>query len=317
MRRAWPVLVILVIAATAIILHSRSQRKGIGMTEQPPQKMTPEELEAEVEKACEAIRAGNCGPSPELWRYGRAVVPPLVPYLRDPNDDVRRHVVALLKAVEDPAAVPPLLQAMADPEIEIQQRAATALYEAYDPQLISKQPSAGQTLRKSVAAGNTSAAALLLLGYAGGKETTDLLSQVREKSAGKKTKLYDWSPAVTVTLPANVALSLLGDEEARAALIETTANDNLDELRFLLSVLREVDSPRVLHAVGQALDDTRLTGSGAPRGADSPRRLCDDTVNAFVDRLRLEIDFPLTDAQTYSDAQIDQVRQLIRAAIPQ
>ena len=317
MRRAWPVLVILVIAATAIILHSRSQQKGIGMTEQPPQKMTPEELAAEVEKACEAIRAGNSGPSAELWRYGREIVPPLVPYLQDPNHDVRRHVVALLKAVEDPAAVPPLLQAMADPEIEIQQRAAAALYEAYDPLLIAKQPSAGQTLRKSVADGNTSAAALLLLGYAGGEETIDLLSQVREKSAWKKTKLYDWSPVVTVALPANVALSLLGDEEARAALIETTANDNLDELRFLLSVLREVDSPRVLHAVGRALDDTRLTGSGAPRGAESPRRLCDDAVNGFVDRLRLEIDFPLTDAQTYTDAQIDRVRQLIRAAIPQ
>ncbi|MGB2822643.1 MAG: HEAT repeat domain-containing protein [Phycisphaerae bacterium] len=269
-----------------------------------------------VEKAFEAARDGNMGPVAELHELGEAVVGFLGKYLKDPDANIRREAVALLRAVGGKAALPLLARALGDPLVEIQERAAMALYERYDPETLAKSTEVSAALRKSVKAGNTRAAAILLLGYFPGPETQQLLSELRGKPAEDLTKLHEWSPTVPVSLAATVALSRLGENDARAGLLEAIENAGVNVLEFLFAVVRDIDSPEVLQALKPALDNQAEVSSGVPSGAAPRRRICDVAVNAFVGRLKLEVDFELSESGRYTEAQVQQVRQQIGGAIP-
>ena len=190
------------------------------------------------------------------------------------------------------------------------------MYENYDPSKISKHTDLATALRKSVKAGSTSAAVLLLLDYFPGKETESLLREVRDRKERSLTKLFEWSPVVPVSLPANVALSRLGDQRSRMALLDTIEASRPAELEFLLTAIREIDAPEVLHSLKRALDDQREVSAGVPSGAEPKRRLCDEPVNAFVKRLQLNVGVELSSARRYSKAEIDAVRNGIDASIP-
>ena len=101
------------------------------------------------------------------------------------------------------------------------------------------------------------------------------------------------------------------------ALLETIEAGALNVLEFLLTVIREIDAPEVLHALKRTLDDSREITSGVPAGAKPRRRLSDLAVNAFIRRLQLDVDFELSDSRRYTAAQVGQVRRKINASIPQ
>ncbi len=282
-----------------------------------PDQANNNELASRVEKAFAAARQGDFGPSSDLVSLGPAVVPLLQPYLDDPSEDVRRQAVDLLKAMPGAAAIPLLAKALADPTADIRERASLHLYANYKPEQLSGNASLGAALRKSIESGSDSAAAVLLLGYFPSPEAVAALEALLARAGGAQTELYSWSPVVPVTLPVHVSLSRLGHSTARASLLKEIESSNLAKLQFLLAVIREIDAPEALHALKRTLADTRVTGGGAPSGAQSKRRLCDDAVNAFLGRLRLKVDFTPSDADLYSEAQIESVRRAINSAIPQ
>lgn len=299
--------------AMAVNFHATAQ-KGDNPVTQPVQ----EALAQQLDNAFQAVGKGDFDPLAALSSRGKELIPLLPRYVKDPRVEVRREVLALLKAAGDKRAIPLLVEMLADADEQLVPEAATALYEQCSSEQIPDRARAVKALAAAFAAGNTSSASLvLLLGYLPGQDSLAALKKARREQADNSTKLHEWTAAVPVPLVADVALSRLGDSEARQRLLEAAAGDDLETLRFLLAVLRDVDAPNVLHAVAHTLDDKRLTGSNAPSGADSPRRLCDDAVDAFVARLNLKAGFPLNDAQTYSAAQIKDIRRMIREALPQ
>lgn len=290
-----------------------AQAKGNAVSESHA-SATP--LAEQLDKAIAALRRGDYQPISELTDRAKELVPLLARYAGDPSVEVRREVVALLRAANSPAGVPVLIHLLADADAEVQLAAAAGLY-WLDPAVLAKHPTSAKALAQSLAEGNTaSAPAVLLLGYGPAAHVTPALQKLRAQGETSRTKLEDWMPPVPVRLAAEVALSRLGDTQARRALLHAASQDDLAIRQFLLGVVRDIDAPEVLHALGAFLSDTRLTGSGAPSGAESQRRLCDDAVNALVRRLKLKVDFPLSEAQPYSQAQIDQVRARLAEPIP-
>ncbi len=290
-----------------------AQLKGDAVSQSQP---SASPLAEQLDKALAAVRRGDYEPISELTGRAKELVPLLPRYASDPSVEVRREVVALLEAGNTPAAVPVLVHLLADADAEVQRAAAASLYKR-DPAVLAKHPASAKALAQGVAEGNTaSAPAVLLLGYGPAAAVTPALQKLCTESSDSRTKLEDWTPPVPVRLAATVALSRLGDRQARQALLQATAEKDLAVRQFLLGVVRDIDAPEVLHALATFLDDPRPSGTGVPSGAESQRRLCDDAVNALVGRLKLKVDFPLTESQPYSPAQIEQVKARLAEAIP-
>lgn len=274
------------------------------------------DLAARTEAAFAAAREGDYQKLSQLGEHGAGIVPHLEPYIRDENEMVRLQAVALLATFDDPSAIPLLAAALGDSLQDIRARAALAFYEHYDPVRLADRAELGEALRDSVDRGNDAAAAILLLGYFPGDATSATLKALAERAGDAQTELAAWTPVVPVGLVVDISRSRLGDRAARLSLLRAGTEGTLAEREFLLSVLREVDAPDVLHALAGNLDDTSEIGGGAPSGAEPQRRLCDLAVVMFIGRLNLQVDFAVTESRRYSADEIDTVRQAIRNTIP-
>lgn len=301
---------LLVLAVSTLVLVANPLDGNLAMAEQTVN------IEQQVEQAFQAARKNEFDRVSRLPALGPRVAPLLAPYLRDAQVDLRREAVAVLAAIGGAAALPLLLEALGDQDADISERAARVLYTQYEPTSLARDKAAGLALRASVLAGHRTAAGLLLLGYFPDAENERALRVVVDEFGAERTKLSDWTPLVAVALPAQVALSQLGDHAARAALLRAIDHASIAEAEFFLSVLRDIDSPTVLHAVKKTLGDNREIASGVPSGAGPRRRLSDAAVNAFVRRLNLKVDFELADSRRYSDEQVAQVRRLIDTSLP-
>lgn len=276
----------------------------------------PTHVEQQVVQAFQAARNNEFDHISQLPALGPRIAPLLAPYLRDEQAEIRREAVAVLAALDSEASIPLLLEALGDSDTDIRERAARTLYFQYPPDAMARDKTLGPALRSSVRAGSPTAASLVLLGYFPDPENERALREVAAESGGDPTQLSDSGPLVTVALPAQIALSQLGDRIARDALLRAIDGASLAEAEFLLAVLRDVDSPTVLHAIKKTLDDEREIAGGLPSGAGPRRRLRDAAVEAFVRRLNLKVDFKLHDSRRYSDEQIARVRRLIDGSIP-
>lgn len=270
-----------------------------------------------VEAAFAAARSGDFGPSSELASLGEGVAPLLAPYVTDSEEDIRRQAVALLAAIDGEAALAPLATALADGSQDIRQRASTALYESYDPGRLAERPEVGEALRNSIQQGNESGGAILLLGYFPGAGSEEVLRGLRQRRGSGMTEVFSWSPVVPISLPANVALSRLGEQEARDALMSRIEAGDLEDLRFMLYALRDIDAPALLHALKDAtLDDTREVFGEMPSGVEPQIRLQDLAVTQFAKRFGLQMDFEVSGQKQYSDDEIAAVRTAIDERMP-
>jgi HEAT repeat protein len=270
----------------------------------------------QVNAAFAAVRKDDYEPVSQLGEQGAKIIPYLQPYLRDEDEMVRLQAVALLTTSDDPAAIPLLALALSDPLQDIRARAALALYERHDPLQLAERPELGEALRASLDQGNDAAAAILLLSYYPGDPTLATLQALDERAGGAQTELAAWTPVVPVTLVAAISRSRIGDRVARQALLQASTDGSLAEREFLLSVLREIDSPQVLHALASALDDTREIGGGVPSGIQPQRRLCDLAVVKLVNRLNLKTNFTVSDQRRFTPTEIDAVWQAMAAGLP-
>lgn len=289
----------------------------------PRQKKTqsaarkPDPLAARVRQAFESARGGDLQPSAQLAEAGLAVARHVAPYVKDPSEDVRRQAVAVLGAVGGKAALAPLLQALNDAAPDIQEMAAVAVYDRYSPRQVAAEAGAGAALRKAAREGSRSPAVPLLLAYFPGAATRAALAELRKRVEPSQVRMRSWSLPVPGSLPVAVALSRLGDAEARKELLAAIDKGDQGEVEFLLGALREVDSPEVLHAAARALEDTRPVDHRVPAGVEPRPRLCDVAAGAFITRLKLKVPFEVSSGAQYSPEQIELVRRAIRSAIPQ
>lgn len=307
---------IMVAVVTAIDGGASLSWRSNAMATESNQSKDAEVIAAKVKKAFDAARQGQFERLTELQELGPILVPALTPYLDDPDESIRREVVILLKVVDGEAALPLLERALNDTSVDIRERAATSLYERDDLVTIASRATLGTALCQSVSRGDPSAAALLLLAYFPGKEAENVLRAEQAQPPGEKVRLESAPTPVPRSLPAIVALSRIGAPGARKNLIEVIHRNRLDEIEFLLAVIREIDAPEVLHELKRTIDDLRETGTGAPIGVEQPRRLCDDAVDAFVRRLALKLDFSRSEARRYTKEEIEKVRDAINSSIP-
>lgn len=273
-------------------------------------------IATQVAAAFAAARTGRYDLISELGEQGAPVIPHLRPFLQDADERVRLQAISLLAASDADSAIPLLTTALTDASQDLRARAALALYERHDPIKLAQRPELGEALRASLNQGNDAAAAILLLGYFPGKTTETALAALAERAADAGTELAAWTPVVPVRLVVQVIQSRLGDAKARAALLKTSVDGPLAERQFLLSALREIDAPELLHALAQALDDPSEIGGGAPAGVAPKRRLCDLAVAALTQRLKLPVKFALNETRRFSPAEIASVRQLMAHALP-
>jgi hypothetical protein len=270
-----------------------------------------------VEAAFAAARSGDFGPSSELASLGEGAAPLLAPYVTDGDEEVRRQAVALLAAISGKGAVAPLAKALVDGSQDIRQRASAALYENYDPRDLGKRAEVGEALRNSIRQGNESGGAILLLGYFSGPKSKETLRNLQQQRGGGMTEVFSWSPVVPISLAADDALSRLGDQEARKALTSRIEAGELEELQFLLYVLRDIDAPSVIHALKDAtFEDAREVPGEVPSGAEPQIRLQDLAVTQFVKRFGLRMPFDVSGDRRYSDDEVAAVREAVDKRVP-
>jgi HEAT repeat protein len=265
-----------------------------------------------VDQAFAAMRSGDLAPSGGLEDAGPAIIPAVVPYLRDGNEDVRRHAVTLLGLLESADAAPHLAAALSDPSDDIVRRASTALYEIGADAL--RDPSVAEALVASVLGGNDSGGAILLLGYVAGERGIAALNKLRERGAGQSTELFNWSPVVPVPFAADVALTRLGDQAAKARILATIGDGDFDKLSFLLYALRDIEDRNVLRSLADAsLADQRPAQGDAPSGADLGIRLADVAAAQFVKRFGLSVGSGTTADRPLTEAELVAVRDALSA----
>jgi hypothetical protein len=290
------------------LLFTLQPSRGIAMND---------DIAAQVTAAFTAARQENYELISQLAEQGPQIIPYLKPWLQDENEMLRLQATALLTASHDPATIALLTLALRDPSQDIRARAALALYERHDPLQLAERPEVGEALRASIDQGNDAAAAILLLGYFPGEASLKTLQALNERVGEAQTELATWAPVVPVRLAVAVSLSRLGDQAGRLTLLQTSAEGSLAEREFLLSVLREVDAPDVLHALAAGtLGDMSEIGGGVPSGVQPQRRLCDLAVVSFVQRLNLPVNFTINDQRQFTPAEINAVRQEIAGCLP-
>jgi HEAT repeat protein len=263
-----------------------------------------------VEAAFAAARSGDLAPSGALQDIGPDIIPALVPYLDDANEDVRRQAVTLLDLTESPEAVPHLAAALSDPSYDVARRAAIALYEMAPEAL--RDPSVAPALRSAVRHGDDAGAAILLLGRVPGAESIAALNELRGETDGQTTQVFHWSPEVPVPFAADVALTRLGDPGAKARVLAAIGSGDFEVLSFLLEALRDVEDRDVLSALADAtLSDLRPTSGDAPSSADLGIRLADVAAARFVKRFGLSVGVDTTADEPLSEAQLDAVHEAV------
>jgi hypothetical protein len=268
----------------------------------------------QVAAAFESVRKGDASRIGGLVHYGDAVIPAVTPFVTDGDPAVRREAVALLDAIDSASAASAALPALEDASLEVAERAARLILRIVLRMGADKIAGfdAAQTL--STAQGAPGAARLLLLGFTHGEEST-LRTAL---SANRLVKLTDGDAPVDAALPAAVALSLRGDDDARERLAERIAGNSTASLKFLLQVIDMIDAPELLQALAhRTLADKAEIASGLPAGVEPRRRVADLAVETFIRRLKLHTDIAIHPTKRYSAEEIAAVRRAVLESTPQ
>jgi HEAT repeat protein len=281
-------------------------------------KPTPSEVTSDqVARVFDAVRAGDLSSLEALEKAGPALTPWLKPYVVDANENVRRETVSLLSVIGGEAAIPLLATALTDSSAEVSERAAFAFYEHFDPDDVVANGEAAKSILTSINAGRPVAATLVLAGYIQREATQAALRKfIESPESDYLTSLRSDASPVSARLAAHLALARLGDRQAMSMIAHSIENADVDQWLFLLGAVRDINAPRILHALKSALDDERETSAGIPSHAAPKRRICDEAVNALVERLELKTSFSLSTTARYTQQQRAEVRRLIDELLP-
>ncbi|GAB2186726.1 hypothetical protein [Roseibium sp. LAB1] len=268
-------------------------------------------LEADIEAAL----AG--GPSDALVEAGPAAVAPLAARLAAAETaDEKSDLVDLLAAVGGAEALAPVLPYIGDPDPDLRARASAAALKF----VLANGPPSGtiaEQLRTSVTAAleapDAEGGVLLLGALAPGSE--DALTA--HLSGTRLVKAQPQEPTAPAAVAARLALSALGNDEARTDLLTEIPQAGPDSLVFMLKALPLIDAPEVLHTLAAtALSSDTPVADGLPSGLEPAREVADVAVEAFVARLDLSPSFAITPGAIYTAEQRDEIARLIAGSIP-
>ena len=191
--------------------------------------------------------------------------------------------------------------------------AVAALFDSGEAERILSDPSNAKALETNIANGNRSAIGILLLAHI--SESGALLRALIREHGDEHLKLKPWSRAVPLRLVADIALSRLGDRDARLRLLQGVADFSNAERVFVLDVLPEIDAPELWHAISSYLSDETEIPEGVPSGAPR-RRVCDYAVDAITKRIALPVSFTSQSSGRYTRKQIEETRDALRKRAP-
>lgn len=248
-----------------------------------------------------------------LVAKGDQAIPELALRLAGGDRSDRLDVVGLLAAIGTPAIVPSLLPLFDDADPELRERATQAVFSVVVAHGVPATPEFADGVVASMDE-HPSGAALLLAGLV--PKAGKLLSAHARDTHLVKTK--NAGPAVPAATAATVALSLLGDSDARSRLESSIAEADANTLEFYLDVVALFDDPALLQTLARVtLANQTAVHDNLPSGVTPPRRLADRAVEAFVERLKIRPEFELQPTKRYSDKEIDQILQKVGDAVPQ
>jgi hypothetical protein len=193
-------------------------------------------------------------------------------------------------------------------------RAADALYRSATAAQSVADKDIGDALRHSVAQGNRTASAILLLGYLPGAE--ELLKKLARDSGDARLKLHPWSDIVPLRLAARAALSRLGDRQEREELLRSIPELDTAGRLFLLDILAYIDPPEVWHALSDTMKDTHEIRVDVPSGAPR-RRVCDHAADAYLDRFGFKVTFDRKPGGRYAPGEIEEIQRALHNSVPQ
>lgn len=265
----------------------------------------------EIEAAFTKVRSGDLSATSGLVNLGPSIVPEIVRFLNDDNEDVRREALILLGVLGGEKACQEMLPALTDKSQDIRERTARYLYGCDRSTLIKKKATACPALIKSLDLGNGSAAAFLLLGHLPSEQTIDTLLKL--SASNKFVKLNNWTAPVHASLAASVSLTRLKHNKGKEQLLKSIAANSFEEQVFLFHVISEIDDLSLLRSLVSHLDNKQeIFSYGVPSGASPRPRLCDFAVNSFSGKMNLKHSFQLSSARNYTDSEIEEVKKAVR-----
>lgn len=268
-------------------------------------------LEAEIDTAL-------AGGSPEaVVEAGPDAVAPLAARLAAAKTTGEKSaLVDLLSAVGGADALAPVLPYIGDADPDLRARASAAALKV----VLANGPPSGpvaEQLQTEVTAAleapDAEGGVLLLGALAPGAEE----ALEAHLSGTRLVKAQPQEPTAPAALAARLALSALGDDEARTSLLRQIPEAEPDSLVFMLKALPLIDAPEVLHALAATtLSSDAPVADGLPSGAEPAREVADVAVEAFVARLSLSPGFKVTPGAIYTADQRAEVESLITGSIP-
>lgn len=268
-------------------------------------------LEAEIDTAL----AG--GSTEAVVEAGPAAVAPLAARLAAAKTTGEKSaLVDLLSAVGGAEALAPVLPYIGDADPDLRARASAAALKV----VLANGPPSGPVAEQlqteitaALEAPDAEGGVLLLGALAPGAE--DALEA--QLSGTRLVKAQPQEPTAPAALAARLALSALGDDEARTSLLKQIPEAEPDSLVFMLKALPLIDAPEVLHALAATtLSSDAPVADGLPSGAEPAREVADVAVEAFVARLSLSPGFKVTPGAIYTADQRAEVESLITGSIP-
>lgn len=235
---------------------------------------------------------------------GAAPVPDLVRLLADRDPEVRQLAVYCLSETGDPSAADGLASALFDADEQVAMAAAKALHALASPQVASMLL---QALDRAVDPMVRREVALVLGRVAGLPELAAMRQRWRAATPGE------------VKEGLTVALAGRGDDDARAEFERRLlASEGQDLLRWLQHAER-VAGRWLLAPLGRILDDpTPVLRVGVDARPDliQALRACDLALILIAKIANARFSFPVTRDHNYTDAELDEARQLVKAQTP-
>lgn len=197
------------------------------------------------------------------------------------------------------------------------ERAEKATLELFDTDTWLKGGSdLSEALTQSLRQGNTNPVTPLMLALLDREDSQETLNWVDHSASDLNTKLRPWDPPFPFRDAVLLAKAKAGDVPARDALLGRLENAETGTLHYLLQVIAWIDDPALMHSLTRALDDQTVIGGGAPSGAEQPRRIADEAVDAFARELKFDPGFPLAPSVRYTQHQIELIKNAVKNTVP-
>ncbi|QDG76884.1 hypothetical protein [Labrenzia sp. PHM005] len=271
---------------------------------------------AQTSELSELVETALQNPSPvsvsAVVAAGDSAVAELEARFSSASADERANIIGIWRAICTHKAALALAPLMSSDDYDTRVRASAAAYECVRKNGLPDNPAFKEDVLAALN-GEAEAGGLLLASYF--PESQAGLS--KHQTSTRLVKLDASDPAVPVDLVTAVALSRLGDQDARGRLETKIQEGDPANLVFLIKAMAVIDAPEILHSLASAtLSNETPVGDGLPSGVTPQRRVADIATEYFVHRLKFDPGFELDPTRLYSQDERGLVARKIAEKLP-